>query len=202
MKHLLDLSGLINPDDTYKALRASQVKNSEINVPKVIDAVENLYLSPFNLELQCSNNYSFSSGKMFEGDIDDLLKIQQQGKETAHKFFEERIFSFRVSFHDTIQTIKPSLFGDEFFETQQKKQSSEILKTSRDVLGKLLWLSARYEKSINFFEALKCPLCPIPLSLALLVGTKQSTQKSKLISTLAPTEQANDGNGKTSDTLW
>ena len=144
----------INQDDTYKALRASQVKNSEINVPKVIDAVENLYLSPFSLELQCSNNYSFSSGKMFEGDIDDLLKIQQQGKETAHKFFEERIFSFRVSFHDTIQTIKPSLFGDEFFETQQKKQSSEILKTSRDVLGKLLWLSARYEKSFNFFEAL------------------------------------------------
>lgn len=49
-----------------------QVKNSEINVSKVIDVLKHLYLNPLTLELQY-DVYNLSSGWMFEGDINDLL---------------------------------------------------------------------------------------------------------------------------------
>lgn len=50
-----------------------QVNDSEISVSKVIDVLKNLYLNPFTLELQCGV-YNLSSGRMFEGDVNDLLK--------------------------------------------------------------------------------------------------------------------------------
>ena len=65
------------------------------------------------------HTHNLSSGKMFKGDNDDLLNIQQQGKETARTLFEERGSSFRVPFHDAIHKVKPFLFGEELFKTQQ-----------------------------------------------------------------------------------
>ena len=44
--------------------------------------------------------------------------------------------------------MKTFLFDDELFEAKQNNLPCEIGKANRDILGKFLWLSARYEKPV------------------------------------------------------
>ena len=81
MKHLLELSGLTRYNTEYKALRQTEVKRSEHYVSKVIDVLENDYLNPFSIDLECNEVYNLSSGKMYMGNVENLLNIWNQGKE-------------------------------------------------------------------------------------------------------------------------
>ena len=55
------------------------------------------------------------------------------------------------------------------------------MNANRNVLGKLLTLSANAQQLIDFEAALSFPLYHVPLSLAYPDRTKRSTQKSKLL---------------------
>ena len=48
-------------------------------------------------------------------------------------------------------------------------------------MGKLIALSVKNNKAIDFENVLKHPLCPIPLSIASADGSQRKTTKSKLI---------------------
>ena len=85
------------------------------------------------------------------------------------------------SFHDPITRNKPSLFSHEQLKTQKKNQMNEVIRANRNILAKLLSLSAKFQEPIDFSKALEYPLSAAPLSLAFPDGTKRYTQKSKLL---------------------
>ena len=62
-------------------------------------------------------------------------------------------------------------------ERSGKLKAVEI---NRNIIGKLLALSARSERLIDFQKALSYPLCSVPLSLANPDRSRRTTQKSKL----------------------
>ena len=57
----------------------------------------------------------------------------------------------------------------------------KVVEANRNVLGKLLSLSAKHQKPIDLVSTLSFPLHPVPLSLANPDGSKRCTQKSKLL---------------------
>ena len=57
---------------------------------------------------------------------------------------------------------------------------------NRDSISKLLSLSAKFEKPVDFKKASTHPLYPFPLSMAFPDGSKRETQKSKLLQEILP----------------
>ena len=60
------------------------------------------------------------------------------------------------------------------------KNKRRVFNVNRDILAKLLSISVRKGKTIDFEKALKYPLGDIPLSLANADGTMRKTNKRKL----------------------
>ena len=64
----------------------------------------------------------------------------------------------------------------------QKTTSGKTIEiqAQRDVLGFLLVKSQEFGSGVDIDEALKYPLCPVPLSIAHADGQKRKTNKSDL----------------------
>ena len=62
---------------------------------------------------------------------------------------------------------------------------SVVIEANRNILGKLLAISAKHEKSIDFEVALSYPLSTTPLSLSNPDGSRRVTQKSKFVEVLS-----------------
>ena len=103
------------------------------------------------------------------------------GKALYNDFKKDYLFSSTIKFHDTIKRQKPTLFSDVSKPKPKKDTNYEVVKANRNVLGKLLILSANAEQLIDFEGALSFPLYHVPLSLAYPDRIKRSTQKSKLL---------------------
>ena len=54
----------------------------------------------------------------------------------------DRLLSTTIKFHDTIKRQKPTLFSDVSKPKPKKDTDYEVMKANRNVLGKLLTLSA------------------------------------------------------------
>ena len=122
-------------------------------VSKVTDVLENNYLNPFSINLDCEELFNLSSGLQYQDDPEALLNIW-----------------------DILSTSK---------KVKSASTSSEVVKANRNILGKLLSLSERFEEAIDCSRALQYPLYPVPLSLSFPDGTKRQTQKSKLLEVLS-----------------
>jgi len=55
-------------------------KKSELQVTQLINVLENDYWSPFSVFLEDGEVYNLSSGKKYEGNVQDLLDIKNQGQ--------------------------------------------------------------------------------------------------------------------------
>ena len=111
----------------------------------------------------------------------DLVGIRTIGQALYNDFKKDRLFSTTIKFHDTIKRQKPTLISDVSKPKPKKDTNYEVVKANRNVLGKLLTLSANAQQLIDFEAALSFPLYHVPLSLAYPDRTKRSTQKSKLL---------------------
>lgn len=61
---------------------------------------------------------------------------------------------------------------------------SKTVEVNRNILGKLVVISSKSGKAINFSIALECHLCTVPLRIANADGSIRKTTKSKLLSKL------------------
>ena len=181
MKNLTEMAGLTNDSGIYKPLRDTEIRRSELLVSKVIDVLENDYLNPFSINLDCEELFNLSSGLQYQDDPEALLNIWDKGKDLYDQFLRERIHSREKAFTDALPRNKPTLFSSTSKKVKSASTSSEVVKANRNILGKLLSLSARFEEPIDFSRALQYPLYPVPLSLSFPDGTKRQTQKSKLL---------------------
>ena len=73
-----------------------------------------------------------------------------------------------------------------------KRNSLITAEVNREVIGDLLRLTMKIGQVIDFKEALKYPLSPIPLSLSFPDGIKRSPAKSSLMKIIDQTEVVQD----------
>ena len=84
-----------------------------------------------------------------------------------------------------IKRQKCALFKDtERIVTLTSKGNEKTIEVNRDVLSKLLALSAKHNKVIDFEVVLTYPLSPVPLSLSHPDGARRKTMKSSLMTVI------------------
>ena len=121
--------------------------------------MENEYIDPFSLNLDIGQLYNLSSGVPKESGVEELLLIEESGSIAATEFLEKRILTSEVNFHDPIRRVETPTF-QETSVTLKKNGSEKIEYANRDIISRLLSLSTRFEKSLDFRYALTYPLYP------------------------------------------
>ena len=72
---LMNFTGLLSSQDSYKPLRNSEIIKSEENLANVIHVLNNEYLNPFDVALDKGNLFNLSSWVAKEDDLEKLLYI-------------------------------------------------------------------------------------------------------------------------------
>ena len=121
--------------------------------------MENEYIDPFSLNLDIGQLYNLSSGVPKESGVEELLLIEESGSIAATEFLEKRILTSEVNFNDPIRRVETPTF-QETSVTLKKNGSEKIVYANRDIISRLLSLSTRFEKSLDFRYALTYPLYP------------------------------------------
>ena len=121
--------------------------------------MENEYIDPFSLNLDIGQLYNLSSGVPKESGVEELLLIEESGSIAATEFLEKRILTSEINFHDPIRRVETPTF-QETSVTLKKNGSEKIVYANRDIISRLLSLSTRFEKSLDFRYALTYPLYP------------------------------------------
>ena len=121
--------------------------------------MENEYIDPFSLNLDIGQLYNLSLGVPKESGVEELLLIEESGSIAATEFLEKRILTSEVNFHDPIRRVETPTF-QETSVTLKKNGSEKIEYANRDIICRLLSLSTRFEKSLDFRYALTYPLYP------------------------------------------
>ena len=161
-------------------MRSSEIQKSEKHVSKVINVLEDEYLNPFGLDLDPTELYNLSSGVPKEDGVKELLEINQSGNAAAKEFLANRILTSEKKFHDLITRVKIPTFQEHYVKIK-KGGSEKVKQANQEVLSKLLSLSAKFEKPIDFKHAFAYPLYPYPLSMPFTDGTKRETSKNQLL---------------------
>ena len=72
---LMNFTGLLSSQDSYKPLRNSEIIKSEENLANVIHVLNNEYLNPFDVALDKDKLFNLSSWVAKEDDLEKLLYI-------------------------------------------------------------------------------------------------------------------------------
>ena len=115
----------------------------------------------------------------------ELLEINQNGNAAANEFLANRILTSEKKFHDPITRVKILTFQEHYGKIK-KGASEKVIQANREVLSKLLSLSAKFGKPIDFKHAFAYPLYPYPLSMAFTDGMKRETSKSQILYKIIP----------------
>ena len=149
------------------------------------------YINPFHPTLDQSKLFNLSSGVPLENT--EVLGCWELGEKKHKDFTEKRIIRNEVLFHDPIKKTKLTLFSNASSTKIKKNGKETSIEVNRNIIGKLLALSMKTGKQIDFEAALSFPLTQIPLSLANADGSRRTTQKSKLVEVLRSyTEDSRD----------
>ena len=80
---LINFTGLLSSQESYKPLRNSEIIKSGENVTNVIHVLNNEYLNPFDVALDKDELFNLSSGFAKEDDLKKLLNIWQTGNDQS-----------------------------------------------------------------------------------------------------------------------
>ena len=182
-KTLYEMADVKHSNDEYKANRPSQILKSEQHVQNVLKVLTEDYINPFDSTLDKNSLFNLSSGIPIEDDMaEQILKIKDNGSKLYSAFVSNRLQSSKIKFHDPIKRQKLLLFKNSCRKVIVKqKEKEQAIEVNRQILAKLLALSAKHNQPIDFEYALTFPLTPIPLSLAHPDGTRRTTPKSALM---------------------
>ena len=154
-KALYDLYGLDAGSNTYKLCRPSQILKTEELVQAVMNTLMNEYINPFDVLLEKDELISLSSSVPLNSEATEfLLSSYAMGKERRDEFVKTQISE---SFH----RCKISTFKVMVKKTTTSNNKS--IEVNRDILGRLLSVSLKESKTIDFVKALHYPLCEVPL---------------------------------------
>ena len=177
------MADINHANDEYKATRPSQILKSEKYVTDLVEILKNDFVNPFNSNIDKDKLHNLSSGIPVNDDLaEDILQTKDCGINSYNEFVEKRTKSQAVKIHDPIKRQKVSLFKNTTGKVILKQKGNEkTIEVNRDVLAKLLALSTKHNKVIDFEVALTYPLSPVPISLSHPDGTRRKTTKSSLM---------------------
>ena len=114
--------------------------------------------------------------------LDDtsVLKCWKIGEQKYKDFVQECLSTNQTAFHESIKINKISLFKQTSTKISKNRKTATI-EVNRNMIGKLLAISAKCEKVIDFEVALSFALTSTPLSLSNPDGTRRVTHKSKQV---------------------
>ena len=177
------MAGAKTKNVVYKSLRPSQILGSEKMVTCVIEVLSEEYLNPFSVSLD-KNLQNLSSGVPIEDELaNEILCNEQKGSEIYGYFANERLLAGGTkNFHDPLPGKKIYSFKSTSKKILIKKNNRErTVEVNRNVLGLLVRLSLCSGQPVDFENALRYPISPIPLSIATPDGERRETSKSKPI---------------------
>ena len=96
--------------DVYKALRSSQIINSEEKVSWLVQILDNDYVNPVSVTLEETKLFSLGSGVAVEDDLaDKTLNIIDVGESLSKTFRNGRLIQPNIPFHEPIKEIRLQL---------------------------------------------------------------------------------------------
>ena len=139
------------------------------------------YINPFDIKLDKNILYNLSSSAPIPNTIaDKLVSLPSEGISMAKDFMQNRLYSRTVLFHEHIKrNIKKSDLQTKKTSCSKQKENT-VAEVNRDILGVLVSYDQLSEEKIDYKEALKYPLSPIPQSLSHADGFKRSNKKSQV----------------------
>ncbi|GFO29163.1 hypothetical protein PoB_005566800 [Plakobranchus ocellatus] len=134
--------------ETHKEYSLSERKLSEKAVKKTMDTFSTV-LNPFNTERE--HLVRISSGQKVPEDVaDDLLKVQDVGKQSFKEFVDTRLKHKTTRFHEPLTKTKLKTFGSVSKSTQIKSAKNFVkMKAERNVFGQLLVLPQEYQTDME-----------------------------------------------------
>ena len=99
-----------NESSLHKELQPSEIKNSEHDTKKVLDAFIN-FTNPFSIYVM-DEVFCLSSGEPAPSDVKtDILRADECGRTAIETFIKERLVDKSVTFHDPIKLNKLKTFA-------------------------------------------------------------------------------------------
>ncbi len=180
VRHLFEKAGITkstNPSHELRKSKISKFQGDLENISKMITATMN----PFSDSL-IDNTYLYclADGKQMPEEVKhDMLNISILGREWKDEFLQE-CFKDITRFDKPIKRRNLKSFASVAIKSRVKCKNEKIveLKTTRDLMGKLLYLACT--RKIELKEVFCFPLTPVPLSLASIYGSIKKTPKYKL----------------------
>ena len=160
------------------------ISKSEKAVCEIMKVLTEEYINPFDVVLESNELFNLSSDVPLQ--CTDVLSCWEIGQTKFKNFTDESISSKLKPFHDPIKKTKITVFKDMMKLTKVSNNGKPaVIEANRNILGKLLAISAKHEHSIDFEIALSYPLTATPLSLSNPDGSRRVTQKSKFVEILS-----------------
>ena len=175
---LADMSA--SDSSVHKELQLSQVRNSENDAKKVVEAFNN-FTNPFQTEIM-DEVFCLSSGKPAPTEVKtDLLRADECGRAAMETFIKERLVDKSVPFHEPIKRMKLKTFASTTLVKKVKSSDNKLvqIKAERNIFGQLVLLSV--ENNIDLQVTLSYPLGIVPFSLATADGMPTKTNKAKIM---------------------
>ena len=150
------------------------------NVAKGINVLSYEYINPFVSSLDKDNLFNLISGVPLSEDLDRYFVLSQKRGKECKKVENERFDNNHKSFHEPIKRLKLKTWKSS--ETKimvSKNEKNASIEINRNIIGKLLALSAKTDKVIDFKKALELSLAPVPLSLANPSDTKRTKSQKQ-----------------------
>ena len=122
-----------------RKLRPSQMKTSESNVKKVVDAICG-FTNPFEVENR-DELYYLSSGIPANSTVsDNLLQATDFGKKAIEQFIKERLVDRTKKFHDPVTRMKLQTFASTEKRQQVKTSQNKIIevRAERNIFAQLV----------------------------------------------------------------
>ena len=118
----------------------------------------------------------------------EILKSYEIDQEKYETFVKECIQENSKSFKDPIQKSKLQTFKNPGKAKVTRNEKTAVIDVNRNAIRKLLVISTKFEKKIDFEVA----LTSVPLSLSNPDVSWRGTQKSKLMELLSQYQEEND----------
>ena len=194
MQALYEMAGIKRSTEDYKCTRPSQIIKSEHRVTKLKEILGNEFPNPFDPSLENEYLFNIGSGIPVDKDLAEaILAMKDKGEDLCKVFLQNRILSTKEKIHNPIKRQEKTLFQNSSKKVTVKQSGKEkVIEVNREIIGRLLALSAKHEKLINFEIALQYPLCPVPRSLVNPDGSRRKTTKSALMKVVRSYESSTD----------
>jgi hypothetical protein len=180
VRHLLEKAGITKQHNPSHELAKSKVTKFQSDFHSISQMIETT-MNPFAESLVADSDlYCLSDGKAMPEEVKrDMIAIFVKGKKWKDDFITE-CTQDPSRFERPIPRQLLKTFASASIQSKLKGKDDKvlILKTTRDLLGRLVYLACTRKLDI---EKVFCfPLTPVPLSLASIYGTMKKTPKHTL----------------------